>query len=69
MSAEAQSPKPEIILVDDHADGVSCDGGGGALGHPKSWYSFGKQDVVECLYCDRIFVKDRAIATYEGQSS
>ena len=53
--------KPEIILVDDHADGVSCDGGGGALGHPKVWYTFGKRDIVECSYCDRMFVKDRAI--------
>ena len=25
---------PEIIIVDDSADEVMCDGGGGALGHP-----------------------------------
>lgn len=61
MSAQ----NPEVILVDDHADGVSCDGGNGALGHPKTWYSLDGQDVAECSYCDRVFVKDRAIATYE----
>lgn len=48
---------PEVIHVDSHADGVSCDGGGGALGHPKVWYTFDGQNTVECGYCDRVFVK------------
>jgi uncharacterized Zn-finger protein len=51
----AQSPEPpEIILVDSHR--VSCDGGGGALGHPRVYYDMGDGDHVECLYCDRRFV-------------
>ncbi len=54
---------PEIIIVDDHADGVSCDGGNGALGHPKTWYTFDGQDRVECGYCDRLFIKRRAQKT------
>jgi uncharacterized Zn-finger protein len=53
MTVEA----PEIITVDDHADGVMCDGGGGALGHPKVWYSFDNKDFIECGYCDRHFIK------------
>ncbi|PCJ03286.1 MAG: zinc-finger domain-containing protein [Alphaproteobacteria bacterium] len=48
---------PEKITVDHHADGVSCDGGGGALGHPKVWYGFDGQNSVECSYCARLFVK------------
>jgi uncharacterized Zn-finger protein len=48
---------PEVIPVDPHADGVSCDGGGGALGHPKVWYGFDGVFSVECAYCDRKFVK------------
>ncbi len=48
---------PETIHVDSHADGVSCDGGGGALGHPKVWYSFDSKNSVECMYCDRVFMK------------
>ena len=52
---------PETIIVADDADEVSCDGGGGALGHPKVWYSFDKQDRVDCGYCDRAFVKKRAV--------
>lgn len=51
------SEAPEIIHVDDHADGVMCDGGGGALGHPKVWYSFDGKDFIECGYCDRQFIK------------
>lgn len=50
---------PEIIVVDRHADGVSCDGGGGALGHPKVWYSFDGADQIECAYCDRVFVRHK----------
>jgi uncharacterized Zn-finger protein len=57
--------KPEVIVVDNHADEVSCDGGGGALGHPKVWYSFDASDVAECGYCDRAFVKERARAAFE----
>lgn len=53
------SVAPEMIVVADDSDEVSCDGGG-ALGHPKVWYSFDNQDKVECRYCDRLFVKQRA---------
>lgn len=48
---------PEEIKVDSHADGVSCDGGNGALGHPKVWFNFDGKDKVDCSYCDRVFVK------------
>ncbi len=51
-------PPPEIIRVDADADEVSCDGGGGPLGHPVVWYSFDARDRAECLYCDRCFVKE-----------
>lgn len=50
-------PKPEVFIIDADADEVSCDGGGGALGHPKVWYSADGQDSVECGYCDRKFIK------------
>lgn len=37
---------------------IACDGGGGALGHPKVWYEMGSDHEVECLYCGRVFVQD-----------
>ena len=45
---------PEIIEVETTR--VSCEGIGGALGHPKVWYDMSEQDFVECKYCDRVFV-------------
>lgn len=54
---QAQKPsfeEPEVIYVDQRK--VSCNGGGGALGHPIVWYEMGDDDVVECKYCDRRFI-------------
>lgn len=48
---------PEIFLMPADADHVSCNGGGGALGHPKVYYTFHAQDDVVCGYCDRLFTK------------
>ncbi len=60
---------PEVIIVDNDVDSVSCDGGNGALGHPVVWYSFAGGDCVECGYCDRAFVKKRARARYRHLES
>jgi uncharacterized Zn-finger protein len=45
---------PEIVEVEDTR--VSCQGIGGALGHPKVYLEMGDADFVECPYCDRRFV-------------
>ncbi len=45
---------PEVIEVETTR--VACDGGGGALGHPKVFYTIGEDGYVECGYCDRRFV-------------
>ena len=34
----------------------ACDGGGGALGHPRVYLTMGTADSVECPYCDRLYV-------------
>lgn len=47
-------PPPEIVPVTSAR--VACDGGGGALGHPKVYYEIGEEGFVDCLYCDRRFV-------------
>ncbi len=52
---------PEIITVPNSADQVCCDGGGGPLGHPLVYYTFDSVDRVDCGYCDRAFVKERAL--------
>lgn len=59
--------QPEMITVDNDCDTVMCDGGGGALGHPNVYYSFGSgADYVECGYCDRVFVKKRAAKAFKA---
>jgi uncharacterized Zn-finger protein len=45
---------PETIVVSTTR--VACDGGGGALGHPKIYLEMGDENSVECGYCDRRFV-------------
>lgn len=60
---------PEIIIVDDSADEVKCDGGGGALGHPVVWYSFDDGGRNECMYCDRLFIKKSAATRSEIKKS
>lgn len=45
---------PEVIVVNSHR--VSCDGVGGALGHPRVYMEMGDEGFVECGYCDRKFV-------------
>ena len=44
---------PEQIVVSTKR--VACDGGG-VLGHPLVYLDMGKEDFVECGYCDRRFV-------------
>lgn len=42
---------------------IACDGGEGALGHPRVWLTIPKDTgEVECPYCDKKFVIDRAHA-------
>jgi uncharacterized Zn-finger protein len=46
---------PEIETVDTMR--VACDGGEGALGHPRVWLSIDHDTGwVECPYCDKRFV-------------
>jgi len=51
----AQDTAPETLFVEN--DRVACDGGGGALGHPRVWLQIPtEKGWVECPYCDRRFV-------------
>lgn len=46
--------QPDIITTTAR---VSCNGGGGALGHPQIWLSLGEEGKVTCPYCSASFVK------------
>ena len=54
------TPAPEVITVTKRR--ISCDGGGGPLGHPRVFLEMGQHNEVECPYCDRKFVLSREAA-------
>lgn len=59
MSVSTTSrPRPPVEKIRVSGHRIACDGGGGALGHPKVWYEMGSDHEVECLYCGRVFVQD-----------
>ncbi len=41
----------EVIEVQQKV--VACDGGKGALGHPRVYLNMGDNDHVDCPYCSR----------------
>jgi uncharacterized Zn-finger protein len=45
---------PEVTYVAETR--VACDGGGGALGHPKTYYTINDEGYARCGYCDRVFI-------------
>lgn len=50
----AAQTSPHVIKTTDKR--VSCDGGGGALGHPKVYFEFkAGEPVVVCSYCGQKF--------------
>ncbi|HAA91509.1 MAG TPA: zinc-finger domain-containing protein [Rhodospirillaceae bacterium] len=52
---------PEEIEVTSRE--VSCDGGGGAAGHPRVFLNMGEKDEVDCPYCGRQFrLQEGAVA-------
>lgn len=44
----------EVIYV--RTDVVACNGGGGALGHPRVFLNLSAEGKIECPYCSRLFV-------------
>lgn len=58
MSAQV-SAMDEAIPVESPV--VACDGGGGALGHPRVYLNMGDKHEIDCPYCGRHYVlKDGA---------
>ncbi len=46
----------ETIIVSEKR--VACDGGGGALGHPRVFLEIDSTGEVVCPYCSRRYVLD-----------
>lgn len=50
----AKNKEFEIIQVESKT--VACDGGKGALGHPKVYLEMGENSEITCPYCSKKFV-------------
>lgn len=62
MADREEAPEteaPETNLVDGPS--VDCDGGG-ALGHPLVFLTFGQSGRIDCPYCGRKFARQPASA-------
>jgi len=57
MITDKQIDHHESVHIEIVAEKVSCNGGGGALGHPLVWYDLRPGKPVQCKYCDRTFVR------------
>jgi len=44
-----------VETIDGTETRVACDGGGGALGHPRVFLNLGADGKVDCPYCGRRF--------------
>ncbi len=56
--ADGQNPTPDVAVVeriDVDSRVVACDGGDGALGHPRVWLKIEGTQIF-CPYCSRLFV-------------
>ncbi len=61
---DAPEAIPEVIEVDTEV--VDCDGGGGALGHPRVWLNMAGQGEIDCPYCDCRFVLKQGASAGAG---
>ncbi len=53
----------EIIHVDERS--VACDGGDGALGHPRIWIRIADRQAM-CNYCSRLYVLNEGAGEDHG---
>jgi uncharacterized Zn-finger protein len=53
MNAGTVIDPPEIVETDSRV--VACDGGDGALGHPRVFLNIGAEGFIDCPYCDKRF--------------
>ncbi|MAJ11986.1 MAG: zinc-finger domain-containing protein [Gammaproteobacteria bacterium] len=49
------SDQRSIRIIEAKSGGAYCDGGGGALGHPRIYLSLEGKTWVDCYYCGQRF--------------
>ena len=54
---QSNAVQNDEMTIYTQAARVSCNGGGGALGHPLIWLNIGADNKATCPYCSRLFIK------------
>ena len=54
----------ETIYVEKEI--ISCDGGGGPLGHPRVWLNMEGKGKIDCPYCGRHFILKEGVKAAGG---
>ena len=55
VASSAADGRPAFEILDVATKRPACDGGGGALGHPRVYLTMGSQTQITCPYCSRTF--------------
>ncbi|TXH32550.1 MAG: zinc-finger domain-containing protein [Rhodospirillaceae bacterium] len=45
-----------VEVIEVESSKIACDGGDGALGHPRVFLTLSKEGEIDCPYCGRHFV-------------
>jgi len=56
----------EIVEIDEMV--TSCNGSGGALGHPRVYLNLAPSGRVECPYCSKVFVNPHVAQPGAGEA-
>ena len=58
-----------VETIETDSEVVSCDGGGGALGHPRVYLNMEGRGQIDCPYCGRRFVLRGGRASGPGEEA
>lgn len=56
--------EPVVVVKSNH---TWCDGGRGALGHPKVYINLDKPEIMDCGYCGKRFLADKHKKFFENE--
>lgn len=58
--------KSPVEIIEVERAKVACDGGDGALGHPRVFLNMGDKREIDCPYCGRRYVLKAGAAADAG---
>ena len=56
--------EPVVVVENNH---TWCDGGRGALGHPKVYINLDKPEIMDCGYCGKRFLAEKHKHFFENE--